>query len=101
MSFPVYWTDEAKETFNLIINFIEELWGEKEAGKFVKRTQKLLLTIASQPYLFKTSIAENVRKGLISKQSSVFYEINTDSITILFFWDNRQEPILFNPISSN
>ena len=39
MSLPVYWTKEANETFDLIINFIEELWGEKEAGKFVNRTQ--------------------------------------------------------------
>lgn len=94
MSLPVYWTGEAKETFDAIVYFTKELWGEKEAGKFIKRTQELLSTIASQPYLFKASIAENVRKGLISKQIAVFYEVNADSITILFFWDNRQEPIL-------
>jgi len=93
MSLPVYWTGEAKETFDAIVYFIEEPWGEKEAGKFVKRTQKLLSTIASQPYLFRASIKENVRKGLISKQTSVFYEIDADSIIILFFWDNRQEPV--------
>ena len=31
MSYPVYWAKEANETFDLITNFIEEQWGEKEA----------------------------------------------------------------------
>ena len=94
MTYPVYWTKEANETFDLIINLIEKQWGEKEAGKFVSRTQKLFLTIAKQPYLFKASVSEDVRKGAISRQCSVFYEVHTDAIIILFFWDKRQEPIL-------
>jgi plasmid stabilization system protein ParE len=94
MSYPVYWTKEANETFDLTINFIEKQWGEKEAGKFINRTLKLLLTIAKHPYLFKASVSQNVRKGAISKQCSVFYEVHADKIIILFFWDNRQEPIL-------
>lgn len=34
-----------------------------------------------------------MRKGWISKQGCFIYEIKNESIYILFFWDNRQEPI--------
>ncbi|MEO5910816.1 MAG: type II toxin-antitoxin system RelE/ParE family toxin [Pelobium sp.] len=95
MSLAIFWTKEAKETFDATLNFIESKWGEKEVKKFLQRSQNTILNISKYPYLFKASEIEvNVRKGLISKQISVFYLIEDDRIVILYFWDNRQEPIL-------
>ena len=85
MKTPVYWTDTAVLSFDAIVNFIEERWGEKETKKFVRRTEKVLENITSQPYLYKASIVENVRQGIISKQTSLFYEINNNSIRLLIF----------------
>ena len=34
-----------------------------------------------------------VRKAIITKQTSVLYKVNKTHIEILFFWDNRQEPV--------
>lgn len=46
--------------------------------------------------MFKESSFEvNVRIGLITKQTSIFYRVNNNSIHILFFWNNLQEPIVF------
>lgn len=51
--------------------------------------------IAQFPFMFKsTSINDDVRIGFISKQTSLFYKVTDTSIQLLFFWDNRQEPIL-------
>lgn len=95
MSLPLFWTEEAKETFEIVINFIHQIWGDKQVEKFIQKASKTLENISSQPYIFKSSaIQENVRKGLISKQTSVFYQIESDKIVILFFWDNRQKPII-------
>ena len=55
MSLPVAWTDEAKETFELTVNQIENKWGIHSAEKFVRNTQKVVGTITTQPYLFKAS----------------------------------------------
>ncbi len=53
------------------------------------------MIISHQPYMFKASIlTQDIRKGIISKQKSFFYKVHKDSIEILFFWDNRQEPII-------
>jgi plasmid stabilization system protein ParE len=94
MSLAVFWSDEATETFDNIVSFIEHKWSEKQAAIFVKHTQKILLLISDQPYMYKSSISNDVRDAVISSQTSMFYEIHDSYIIILFFWDNRQEPIL-------
>jgi plasmid stabilization system protein ParE len=94
MRIPLYWTDNAIISFQAIVDLIESNWGEKETRKFVKRTNKVLDNIASQPYLYKASTVDNVRQGIISKQTSLFYEIFNNSISLLFFYDNRQEPFI-------
>ncbi|MDB5031045.1 type II toxin-antitoxin system RelE/ParE family toxin [Mucilaginibacter sp.] len=94
MSLAIFWTDEATETFDSIVLFIENRWALKQAEGFVKHTQKILSLIADQPYMYKASLnGNNVRQAIISPQTSMFYEIHHEFITILFFWDNRQEPI--------
>lgn len=94
MSLEILWSDEANEIFDNIVLFIENKWSIRDAENFVIHTNKVLKLIAEQPYMYKASINSNIRKALITKQTSVFYEIHNEFIMILFFWDNRQEPIL-------
>ena len=94
MNLTVAWTDEAQETFELTVNQIETKWGINSAEKFVRNAHKVINTISTQPYLFKASYSENIRKAFITEQTSMFYEVHTAHIAILFFLDNRQEPIL-------
>lgn len=35
----------------------------------------------------------NVRFGLITSQVSIVYKIHPNHIYLLYFWDNRQQPI--------
>jgi plasmid stabilization system protein ParE len=94
MSLAIAWTDEAQETFEHTINQIESNWGASSAQKFVQAAHKIINNISIHPYLFNASFSTNIRKVVISKQTSMFYEVHTAHITILFFWDNRQDPIL-------
>jgi plasmid stabilization system protein ParE len=92
MSLAVFWADDAIETFNSIVLFIENKWSIKDAEKFVRHSDKIIDLIAEQPYMYKASLNNNVRQAIITKQTSMFYEVHHEFITILFFWDNRQEP---------
>lgn len=45
--------------------------------------------------MFKsTELNINVRVATLNKQCSLFYKVTETTIVLLFFWDNRQEPIL-------
>ena len=94
MKLTIAWTDEAQETFDLMVNQIENKWGTQSAEKFVRETHKIIALISTQPYLFNASYTLNIRKAVISKQTSMFYEVHSAHISILFFWDNRQDPVL-------
>lgn len=94
MSLVILWTEEATTTFDSIVEFIYENWGEKATKKFVQKVNKVLNSISLQPYLFKASLQQNIRQGIISKQTSFYYQVHTTHITIIYFWDNRQEPLL-------
>ena len=93
MSLAIFWTDDAEVTFDSIVLFIEANWSRKDAETFVKHTQKVIMLIADQPYMYKASINNDVRQAVITKQTSMFYEVHRDFITVLYFWDNRQEPV--------
>jgi plasmid stabilization system protein ParE len=94
MALKIVFSADALEILLLIINHIKNNWGSRQSEKFLKKVYKILDLISENPYMFKaSSFEENVRKGSISKQTSFFYEIHENEIFILFFWDNRQEPL--------
>jgi hypothetical protein len=95
MSLSTFYTPRSKETLSSVYNFIQNEFGIMSAEKFAAKAEKTITLIAKHPFIFKaSSIDENVRVGLISKQTSLFYRVTDTSIHLLFFWDNRQEPFL-------
>ena len=51
----IHWTDNAKASFNKIIEYLQEHWSEKEVEKFVLRTQKMLTTLKRHPTMCRLS----------------------------------------------
>lgn len=94
MSLPIDLSERAVETFDAICAQIKERFGEKYEQRFEKSTIKVLELVSQNPYLYQaTKFDPNIRRALIDKISSVFYEVRQDRIKVLFFWDNRQEPM--------
>jgi plasmid stabilization system protein ParE len=95
MNLSVILSPLALDSLISIDEYINEVWGAKSSDKFKSQVEKTLKTLASQPYIFKpSSLASEIRKGIISKQTSFLYQIHHDYIEILFFIDNRQDPII-------
>ncbi len=91
----IIWTPRAKNDFNKVLAFLYKNWGIREVQNFVKHTDAVLEGIAINPRMFvESSIKKNVRKGFVTKHNSLFYRINPrkKEITLLTFWDNRQDP---------
>nr|WP_294944911.1 type II toxin-antitoxin system RelE/ParE family toxin [uncultured Mucilaginibacter sp.] len=89
----IEWSDEAKETFDVIVLIIEDKWSTRQASVFIKRVRRVLQMIAVHPDMYKASISGDVRQAVISKQTSMYYKVEERSIIVLYFWDNRQEPL--------
>ena len=87
----IIWSKNAQITFEAVVVYLEDNFGVN-----IAKTNSSIQVIASFPNLYKAiSLKQNVRKATISKICSFYYEVNEDTIVILYFWDNRQEPIDF------
>lgn len=94
MALKIRWTPEAEENFSSIIDYLEREWSEKEIRKFAQKTQKIITQIANHPGMFKALGRDEIRKAVITRQTSLFYQIDEKAnlITLLAFWDNRKNP---------
>ena len=92
----IIWSKNAQITFDAIVVYLENNFGNAVAKKFIAKANSNIQVIAKFPNLYKAiSLKQSVRKATISKVCSFYYEVNEDTIVILYFWDNRQEPIDF------
>ena len=85
-------TKNASLTLQEIFFTIELKFGSIAAEKFLLEVEKTLKLATLFPEMFKKSNSSNTRMGQVSKLTNFIYEINATSITVLYFWDNRQEP---------
>ena len=93
MALKIQWTKRAEKSFNRIVEYLEEEWSEASTKKFVQKTNKLLSQIAENPEICPAIEGkEDVRKGMVTKQTSVFYRVKDKFIQLITFWDNRRNP---------
>lgn len=92
MAFKIKWSDEAAFEFEQINNLIINRWTAKEAADFILKTESIIKVISTQPYLYPASNFNQIRRAVITKQTSVYYLIQEEEIYLVTFWDNRQNP---------
>ena len=94
MSFHIVFSEFALESFADIKTQINTRWGYAVVMEFEQRTAKVLAIIQNSPFIYKSVSSDpNVRKAFIHRNCSMFYQIKDDNVSILFFWDNRQDAI--------
>jgi len=92
-TYKLIWSDNALRNLKSIISYLEDVWTEKEIRKFVQLFNRQLSLIQTNPYLFSLSQKSiNLRKAVLSKQISVYYQIETDHVRLISLFHNRQNP---------
>lgn len=86
------WSNRAKADLQTIIDFMEEHWTEKEISQFFRKLDHQITIIQSQPYAFPASKHKNARRSVLSKQTTIYYDVMQDTIRIIALFDNRQSP---------
>ncbi len=87
-------TDNAKLTLQHLFDRVEYRFGATIADEFLEKVEKVLRQVAQNPEMFKTvPFLKNVRIAFVSKKTAFYYQINKQDLILLYFWDNRQEPL--------
>lgn len=92
-TFKIIWTDEAFEGLKNILDYLEARWTKREIKKFAKLLEEQLALIQKNPELFPVTQKSNlIRRSVLSKQTTIFYKIEKNSIYLVSLFDNRQNP---------
>jgi len=93
MALKIVWSKRAKFKFDQIIMYLVEEWGEKSAETFICNVFDFLEILSDYPEMGTLeNKSKNIRGFTIVKQVNLFYRIKGDSIILILFFDNRQNP---------
>jgi len=91
--YKIFWSDEALNNLKEILEYIENRWTERELNHFSKLLDDNLNLIQFSPKLFpKVDKFPNLRRNVISPQTSIYYEVYSNEIHLISLLDNRQNP---------
>lgn len=90
MDYNLHWTEEAVNNLERILNHLDQNWTQKEVSNFKLKLSKQLELITQNPFIFpKSLIHPRLRKAVLSKQTSIFYEVKDDNIFLAYLFINR------------
>ena len=93
MAYEVIFSDEIFEKLNSIIYYLENNWSKKVAETFLKTFYSRINNIAYNPKAgMQTKKNPNIRKFIITKHNTLYYEIFEDKIELLTIFFNAQNP---------
>lgn len=92
MGYKLYWSDEAVKNLEDILNYLLENWSGKELENFKQSLSLQLDLIIRNPNMFPASThIPRLRKAVLSKQTTVFYEVKGKAIFLAYLHINRRD----------
>ncbi len=90
--YNIYWTPNALRELKETIDYLEGKFSEKELNKLALEIEYIVNLILNNPYLFQKSEFNNIYKVVILRLNTMYYRINGDTIEIISFFSNIQNP---------
>lgn len=90
--YKIFWTDEAIQNLEEILDYLNNTWTKREIDDFKKRLSKQISIIQQNPNLFPISrYNTRLRKAVLSKQISVFYEVSEQVVYLAYLFNTKQD----------
>lgn len=92
MDYKLFWSKESLNNLESILSYLESEWTEKELLAFKSKLSKQLELIQKNPKLFPISdVQPRLRKAVLSKQTTIFYELKDHIIHVAYLFSNRMD----------
>ena len=90
----VVYTETYKFTLITLINNVESAYGTSSTEYLLHWIDRMVKQIVLDPWLFQAiPVDDRFRRAVISRQSSLVYEVAETRIILLYIFDNRQDPV--------
>ena len=91
--YEVHWTDHANFELQATINFLLEVWSERELKNFIRRLDFTLQLISRQPDLFPESNKNTgIRRAVVDSYNTLYYRKQKNAVQILSLFSTRRGP---------
>jgi len=91
MGYKLFWTEEAIQNLKNIIYYLTNEWTLREVDNFKEKLSKQIDLIKKYPRMFPVSTVQpRLRKAVLSKQTSIFYEISDNEIYLTYIHVNHK-----------
>lgn len=91
--YSIDWSDEASDNLDSIIDYLQKKWTDREIGRFFKKLDKHIDLISKNPFSFPVvDLTTNLRRSVLTEQTTIYYEIKNDIVVILSLFVNRKDP---------
>ena len=86
-------SQKAEKQLENILQYVEAKFSERIRKELAKKIYNCFKLIENDPELFSFSNYNNsLRKCVVSKKTTVFYQIRKDNIVVVSVFDTRQNP---------
>ena len=86
------WSTTASLEYEKNIGYLLDEWSEKEALNFINDVEAILSDLKAGVVEYPLTTEVNIRKCVVCKQVTLFYQINKDdNIELLRFWNTYQD----------
>jgi plasmid stabilization system protein ParE len=90
----VHFSNLAAFKLQRLVDYLLEEWGEQSKRKFLKQLDIKIKVIETAPRAFPASrLDPKLRKCVVTKQTTILYEVHDQYVFILNLIDTRQDPM--------
>jgi plasmid stabilization system protein ParE len=91
MDFKLIWSQESINNLEEILDYLITNWSQKEVTRFKKKLARQIDLIIQFPKMFPVSIYNaELRKAVLSKQTTLFYKIKGNEIYLVYIFVNAR-----------
>ena len=90
MDYKIFWSEEAIKNLDSILDYLIDKWSDREVSNFKKKLSKQIELIITNPFMFPVSEYQpNLRKAVLSRQTTMFYEVKGHDIKLAYLFVNK------------
>ena len=90
--YRIFWTEHASSELDQTIQYLQTEFSAKEISKLLIKLEENLELISINPKIFPSSDKKGIRKAILLKYNSIYYREINNTVEILSFFSNRQNP---------
>ncbi len=88
----IVWSDDAKLDYEENIEYLLKEWTEQSAIQFIEEVDAILELLKINPKLYPLSEFKSVRRAVVRKQITLFYQERKSTVYLIRFWNTFRNP---------